>query len=153
MYEKKPRPVQFLTPRNLTVSLRPANPIIGTVACCARAGSGHVAAPPSSVMNSRRFAARCLPCFDRKDSTPRHARRLLRCGISVGLMSRRRVRHPVCMIEESHRGAERSPASRAQNGAKSPVSPTMRRDGVRRMNWRPPWVSKPSSFRLISMVS
>src|SRR5262245_18558755 len=56
MYEKKPRPVQFLTPRNLTVSLRPRNPIIGTVACCARAASGQAAAvPPSSVMNSRRL--------------------------------------------------------------------------------------------------
>jgi hypothetical protein len=32
------------------------NPITGIVACCARAASGHVpAAPPSSVMNPRRF--------------------------------------------------------------------------------------------------
>src|SRR5262249_30713246 len=31
--------------------------------CCARAASGHAAAPPSSVMNVRRFTARCLPCF------------------------------------------------------------------------------------------
>jgi hypothetical protein len=31
---------------------------------CARAASGHAAAaPPSSVMKSRRFTARCLPCF------------------------------------------------------------------------------------------
>src|SRR5262249_1030278 len=55
MYEKKPRPVQFLTPRNLTVSLRPRNPIIDTVACCARAASGHAAAAPSSVTNWRRL--------------------------------------------------------------------------------------------------
>ena len=35
--------------------------------CCARAVSGHViAAPPSSVMNSRRFIAQCLPCFGPK---------------------------------------------------------------------------------------
>jgi hypothetical protein len=40
MYEKKPRPVQFShASHNLTVSLRPRNPIIGTVACCARAAS------------------------------------------------------------------------------------------------------------------
>ena len=32
------------------------NPITGIVGCCARAGSGHAAAPPSSVMNRRRSA-------------------------------------------------------------------------------------------------
>jgi hypothetical protein len=33
-----------------------ANPIVGRwPACCARAVSGHVAAPPSSVMNARRL--------------------------------------------------------------------------------------------------
>jgi hypothetical protein len=31
------------------------NPTTGIAACCARAASGHAAAPPSSVMNSRRF--------------------------------------------------------------------------------------------------
>jgi hypothetical protein len=31
------------------------NPITGIGGCCARAASGHAAAPPSSVMNSRRF--------------------------------------------------------------------------------------------------
>jgi hypothetical protein len=32
------------------------NPIIGMADCCARAASGHAAAaPPSSVMKSRRF--------------------------------------------------------------------------------------------------
>ena len=32
------------------------NPITGIAGCCARAASGHAtAAPPSSVMNSRRF--------------------------------------------------------------------------------------------------
>ena len=30
-------------------------PITGIADCCARAASGHAAAPPSSVMNSRRF--------------------------------------------------------------------------------------------------
>src|SRR5262249_51550158 len=33
------------------------NPIIGIAVCCARAASGHAAAPPSSVMNSRRFTS------------------------------------------------------------------------------------------------
>src|SRR6516225_9004922 len=31
------------------------NPTTGIAACCARAASGHAAAPPSSVMNSRRL--------------------------------------------------------------------------------------------------
>ena len=31
------------------------NPITGIAGCCARAASGHAAAPPSSVMNSRRL--------------------------------------------------------------------------------------------------
>ena len=31
------------------------NPITGIVGCCARAGSGHAAAPPSRAMNSRRL--------------------------------------------------------------------------------------------------
>jgi len=36
--------------------------------CCARAASGHVpAAPPRSVMNSRRFTARCSRASERKD--------------------------------------------------------------------------------------
>jgi hypothetical protein len=33
----------------------PRNPITGIVGCCARAARGHAAAPPSSVMNSRRL--------------------------------------------------------------------------------------------------
>jgi len=39
--------------------------------------SNHAAAPPSRVMNSRRFTAG-LPVSDGKDSTA-----LLRCGISI----------------------------------------------------------------------
>jgi hypothetical protein len=31
------------------------NPITGIAGCCALAASGHAAAPPSSVMNARRF--------------------------------------------------------------------------------------------------
>jgi hypothetical protein len=38
-------------------------PTTGRRLCCVRAASGHVAAPPSSVMKSRRFTARTLPCF------------------------------------------------------------------------------------------
>jgi len=33
------------------------NPITGIADCCARAASGHAAAPPSSVMNARRLMA------------------------------------------------------------------------------------------------
>src|SRR5262249_10695366 len=36
----------------------------------ARAESGHVAAPPNTEMNERRFTARSLPCFRSKGSTP-----------------------------------------------------------------------------------
>ena len=44
-----------------------SNPITGIAGCCARAASGHAAAaPPNSVMNSRRFNCRCLPCFQQK---------------------------------------------------------------------------------------
>jgi hypothetical protein len=32
------------------------NPITGMTGCCARAANGHAAAPPSSVMNERRFS-------------------------------------------------------------------------------------------------
>jgi hypothetical protein len=57
-------------------------------ACCARAANGHAAAaPPSSVMNSRRFTAQCLRASERQDSTPQLRRRLLRCRISIQLMS------------------------------------------------------------------
>src|SRR2546426_7970622 len=34
--------------------------------CCARAATGHAAAPPMNEMKSRRFTARCLPCFGPK---------------------------------------------------------------------------------------
>src|SRR5262249_32971216 len=58
-------------------------PITGIAGCCARAASGHAtAAPPSSVIKSRRFTARCPPCFRQQDSTPQYGKRLLRCGIS-----------------------------------------------------------------------
>jgi hypothetical protein len=50
--------------------------------CCARATSGHVAAPPSNVMNSRRFTPMSPVLPNRKDSTA-----LLRCGISIWSMS------------------------------------------------------------------
>jgi hypothetical protein len=34
--------------------------------CCACTTCGHAAAPPRSVMNSRRFTALFLPCFPRE---------------------------------------------------------------------------------------
>ena len=43
-------------PRIVSGDLGLRNPITGIAGCCARAASGHAAAaPPSSVMNSRRF--------------------------------------------------------------------------------------------------
>jgi hypothetical protein len=53
--------------------------------CCAHAASGHAtAAPPSSVMNSRRFTTLYLPCFRTKGIAHRG---LLRCGISTPAMT------------------------------------------------------------------
>ena len=51
------------------------NPITGIAGCCARAASGHAAAPPSSVMNSRRLMRSLLAeqLQDRGDS----------CGLSL----------------------------------------------------------------------
>ena len=51
--------VQALAKRGHVVAYAPGdallrNPITGIAGCCARAASGHAAAPPSSVMNSRR---------------------------------------------------------------------------------------------------
>src|SRR5215467_3591193 len=61
------------SPANVTLR----NPITGIAACCARAASGHAAAaPPTSVMNSRRFTASDSRASHRKDSTPRHGRLL-----------------------------------------------------------------------------
>ena len=43
-------------PRYVSGDVALRNPITGIAGCCARAASGHAAAaPPSSVMNSRRF--------------------------------------------------------------------------------------------------
>src|SRR5262249_12585935 len=42
----------------------------------ARAATGHAAAPPSNVMNSRRRTADASRAPGRKDSTPRHGRLL-----------------------------------------------------------------------------
>ena len=51
--------------------------------CCARAASGHAAAPPSSVINSRRFTARWPPVL-LEDSTPWYVRQeTAACGILV----------------------------------------------------------------------
>jgi hypothetical protein len=55
-------------------------PMIGIADCCARAASGHaIAAPPSSVMSSRRLMlnAACPSCASNpdQDSTWRAARR------------------------------------------------------------------------------
>jgi hypothetical protein len=41
----------------------PMYPITGIAGYCARTASGQTVAPPSSVMNSRRCTAQCLPCF------------------------------------------------------------------------------------------
>jgi hypothetical protein len=49
----------------------PRYPMVGSFAVgrCALAANGHAAAPPSSVMNSRRFTINASRASDRKDST------------------------------------------------------------------------------------
>jgi hypothetical protein len=48
-------------------------PITGTAGCCARAASGHAAAaPPSSIVNARRFNASASRPSVRKNSTPQY---------------------------------------------------------------------------------
>ena len=51
------RPRSNVARRNWSASREPglSQPITGISACCARAATGHAAAPPSSVMNERRF--------------------------------------------------------------------------------------------------
>src|SRR5262249_9208387 len=63
------------------------NATTGPFGCCARAASGHAAAPPSSVMKSRRFTAGAsvLPTETRAHIS--YGRRRLRCGISVRPMT------------------------------------------------------------------
>jgi hypothetical protein len=56
--------------------------------CCARAASGQpAAAPPRSVMNSRRFTAQCLPCFQPKGSHTSVRQEVLHRGISIRPMT------------------------------------------------------------------
>src|SRR5262245_5911297 len=51
------RPLRKAATRDADASREPGltRPMTGTAGCCARAATGHAAAPPSSVMNSRRF--------------------------------------------------------------------------------------------------
>src|SRR6516165_2249767 len=70
------------------------NPIIGIAGCCARAASGHAAAPPSKVMNSRRLM-QPAPTLENhakrslNDSTARHG---VGCSLSVDNVHIRTVR-------------------------------------------------------------
>jgi hypothetical protein len=55
------KPLSFRPPWNAVTNghsagdALPRKPITGIADCCARAAGGHAAAPPSSVMNSRRL--------------------------------------------------------------------------------------------------
>ena len=46
------------------------NPITGIVGCCARAASGHAAAPPRAKMNSRRLMSNMRPAFRQRPTDP-----------------------------------------------------------------------------------
>ena len=67
------------------------NPTTGIAACCAHAASGHAAAPPSSVMNSRRLICapsaedRTLPHRPRKSRVMHHSKFGSQCLSWVGL--------------------------------------------------------------------
>src|SRR6478609_10883651 len=99
MFSPSEYPSCRMPPRKLSRSRRYAasEPAMSTAirgrlsaGCCARAASGHdAAAPPRSVMNSRRFNAWCLRASNRKDSTRR--RRGTRCaaGFQSGLRHQR----------------------------------------------------------------
>src|SRR5262245_10562044 len=58
------------------------NPITGIAGCCAYAPSGHAAAPPSRVINWRRFTPVPPVLPAERIAHPNYGRRLLRCGIS-----------------------------------------------------------------------
>src|SRR6516164_2474855 len=79
----------------------PRNPIVGSFpACCARAATGHVAAaPPTRVMNSRRFTAQCLRASTERIAQPEG---LLRCAISIlplSALGHQRPRRPKPYVE------------------------------------------------------
>src|SRR5262245_16562770 len=54
------------------------NPTTGIAGCCARAASGHAVAPPSSVMNSRRFTMAPVLPTERIAHSARHETAALR---------------------------------------------------------------------------
>ena len=56
-----------------------------SAATISNAASGHVAAPPISVMNARRFTAQCSRGFGRKDSTLSVAADHCAAGFQSGL--------------------------------------------------------------------
>src|SRR5262249_51380515 len=75
-------------------------PITGSAGCCARAATGHVAAaPPTRVMNSRRFTAQCLRASTERIAQPEG---LLRCAISIlplSALGHQRPRRPKPYVE------------------------------------------------------
>jgi hypothetical protein len=82
--------------------------------------SGHAAAaPPNSVMNWRRFTARCLPCFRTKEIAHRG---LLRCGIAIrpcrlgSIASDRNASYPRRMSASPHVCGRREPVGDSHCG-------------------------------------
>jgi hypothetical protein len=59
------------------------NPITGIVGCCAFAASGYSAAPPSSVMNSRRFMFHPVEDHSTLDASSVSGRRGLRPSLTL----------------------------------------------------------------------
>ena len=79
----------FATLGQQQVDAKLRNPITGIAGCCARAASGHAAAPPSAVSNSRRPMVTVIRpsrarCVKGNDTTPRarglHGSRRARCS-------------------------------------------------------------------------
>ena len=107
--------------------IRPRNPITGIAGCCARAASGHAAAPPSAASNSRRpmvtvmrpSRARCV-----KGTIPRHERAVFT------------FKEAGCWLRPPRRSASttpaasfsRTPPSRPRASARSPCVKLLARD-------------------------
>ena len=93
------------------------NPITGIVGCCARAGSGHAAAPPSRAMNSRRLMGK-PPVL-----TPSNKLRLSRVA---GVVRHNKIARPMTGLgHERLRGASRR-SSNVRNAPLATVGPKRR---------------------------
>jgi hypothetical protein len=120
------------------------------------AATDHAAATPANrLMNSRRFTVRTSRVSDRKASTPRCGRRLLRCGISTRLMTgagHERPKGDVCVesvrLPTADIGRRKpqvvfAPADSRRASTTSPPRSIPRRSRIRARWRRPIWSRLP----------